>query len=65
MQFTQVDEDAYSVLMNLDTIKRIGDGLAGDERDEVLKTSFANAHERLTRLNTLDETVEVSDTPSE
>ena len=65
MQFTKVDDDAYTVLVNLDTIKRIGDGLASDERDEVLKTSFANAHERLTQLNTLDETVEVSDTPSE
>ncbi|QOI67528.1 hypothetical protein SEA_BEUFFERT_153 [Streptomyces phage Beuffert] len=57
MQFTRVDEDAYSVLMNLDTIRRIG-SLEGDERNAVIATGFRNAHERLSQPETSDEPVE-------
>lgn len=56
MQFVKVDEDAYDVRMNLDTIRRIGGAFLdqenegmGDERDAVLGTSFQNAHERLSQ----------------
>ncbi|AXG66239.1 hypothetical protein SEA_ANNADREAMY_147 [Streptomyces phage Annadreamy] len=59
MQFTKVDEDAYTVLMNLDTIQRIAKAFGdqenegmGDERDAVLGTSFENAHERLSKPET-------------
>lgn len=65
MQFTQVDEDAYTVLVNLDTIARIGNAFRtqenegmGDERDIVLGASFENAHERLSQpaTNEVEET---------
>ncbi|QQV92505.1 hypothetical protein SEA_FORREST_165 [Streptomyces phage Forrest] len=56
MQFTQVDEDAFDVRVNLNTISRIGeafDALVGsgnaDERDEVLRRSFNGAYAKLTQ----------------
>ncbi|AXH49272.1 hypothetical protein HWB76_gp130 [Streptomyces phage Blueeyedbeauty] len=60
MQFTKVDEDAYTVLVNLDTIRRIG-SLSGDERDAVIATGFRNAHERLSQPETSEESVETSE----
>jgi hypothetical protein len=51
MQIVKVDEDAYDVRMNLDTIRRLG-ALAGDERDNVIATGFRSAHERLTQPET-------------
>ena len=66
MQFTQVDEDAFDVRVNLNTISRIGeafDALVGsgsaDERDEVLRRSFNGAYAKLTQSDT--ETVEDDD----
>jgi hypothetical protein len=68
MQFTKVDDDAYTVLVNLDTIRRIGGAFLdqenegmGDERDAVLGASFSNAHERLSKPETSEEVVETSD----
>lgn len=59
MQFTQVDEDAFDVRVNLNTISRIGeafDALVGsgnsDERDEVLRRSFNGAYAKLTQSDT-------------
>lgn len=72
MQFAKVDDDVYTVLMNLDTIRRIGSAFLdqenegqGDARDAVLGASFVNAHERLSQPETSEETVEVPETEAE
>ncbi|WMI33535.1 hypothetical protein SEA_KENREY_166 [Streptomyces phage Kenrey] len=66
MQFTQVDEDAYDVRVNLNTISRIGEAFdalvasgSADERDETLRNSFNGAYAKLTQPET--EKVEESD----
>lgn len=56
MQFVKVDQDAYDVRMNLDTILEIGSGLAalidnGDggssnNRTEVVSKSFMTAYDK-------------------
>jgi hypothetical protein len=60
MKFVRVDEDAYEVTMNLDTIRRIG-ALEGDERDAVIANGFRNAHERLSEPETSEEPVEAEE----
>jgi hypothetical protein len=59
MQFTQVDEDAYNVLVNLNTISRIGEAFDAlvasgnaDERDEALRNSFNGAYAKLSEPET-------------
>ncbi|AXQ63400.1 hypothetical protein SEA_COMRADE_156 [Streptomyces phage Comrade] len=59
MKFVKVDEDAYEVTVNLDTIRRIGE-LQGDERNEVIGTSFQNAHERLSQPEATEVAEEVT-----
>lgn len=58
MKFAKVDEDAYEITMNLDTLRRISDAFAthfhegdADDRDKVLLTSFENAYERFTHTD--------------
>lgn len=54
MQFTRVDEDAYDVRMNLDTIKRISESMTyigsdnpvDDNRNQAIAAGFGNAHKR-------------------
>lgn len=60
MQFAKVDEDAYDVRMNLDTILEIGSGLSalvhnGDggssnDRTEVISKSFMTAYDNFNRF---------------
>jgi hypothetical protein len=54
MQFVKTDDDAYTVLTNLDGIKRIGDAFEVmgeyvdlDSRDEALGQGFKSAYARL------------------
>lgn len=68
MKFVKVDEDAYEVTVNLDTIRRIAGAFGDqenegmdDERDVVLAASFSNAYERLSQPETSEEVVETSD----
>ncbi|UUG69462.1 hypothetical protein SEA_SHAM_155 [Streptomyces phage Sham] len=71
MKFVKVDEDAYEVTMNLDTILEIGaglsaladngDGASASDRTEVLGRSFSNAYQKFSQPETSEEVVETSD----
>ena len=69
MQFTKVDEDAYDVRMNLDTLRRISNAFAlqvahesqtpdPDERNVVLRNSFNNGYESLKPVEVDSESTE-------
>lgn len=65
MQFRQVDDDAYDVRMNLDSIKRISQGMTylgsdnpvDDSRNQAIALGFQSAYNKFSE----EEVAEVSD----